>query len=143
LATRRSKFEAAKAAGASKEETVAAAFERVHGDLEKRLQPFKNLFGLGGYECEASPRSPACRRGAPPEDASAKLGKLESVKTKELEDLDVVEEDALDRSDPGRDGSCEAACDGNARARPWSLRGAKHREAIRRTPQGDRERLPA
>ena len=33
--------------------------------------------------------APACRRGAPPEDASAKLGKLESVKTKELEDLDV------------------------------------------------------
>ena len=56
--------------------------------------------------------APACRRGAPPEDASAKLGKLESVKTKELEDLDVAEEDALDRSDPGRDGSCEAACDG-------------------------------
>jgi hypothetical protein len=39
LATRRSKFEAAKAASASKEETVAAAFERVHGGLEKRLQP--------------------------------------------------------------------------------------------------------
>ena len=84
----------------------------------------------------------------PPEDASAQLGELESVETKELEDLDIAEQDALDRlseeiadrygeripseTDPMKPRASDA------RARPWPLRGARHREAIRRTPQGDR-----
>jgi hypothetical protein len=46
----------------------------------------------------------------------------------------VAEEDALDRSDPGRDGSCEAACDGTreqGRGR-WEAQGIEKQFAERR-----------
>jgi hypothetical protein len=43
FATRRAKFKGAKREGASKEETVAAAFEALHAEPEKRLQLFKKI----------------------------------------------------------------------------------------------------
>ena len=58
FATRRAKFEGAKREGASKEETVAAAFEAMHAEPEKRLQLLKKI-KVAFEKVSAKHRTPA------------------------------------------------------------------------------------
>lgn len=100
FATRRSKFEQAKAAGVSKEESVAAAFERLHAEPEKRLNLFEKIRKT--FE-QVSTRHRAAEarlvsEAPPPQDVTAAIDRLEAMETKALEDLDADEQDALEKS---------------------------------------------
>jgi hypothetical protein len=98
FATRRGKAAQAQAEGISREESVAAAFERMHAAPEKRLsllQRIKADFArIRAENAAAEAEMPAPAQVDPTEE----INRLEAQETKALEDLDVEEQDALDRS---------------------------------------------
>ena len=98
FASRRSKRAQARVEGVSREESIAAAFERIHAEPKARLSLLERI--KSEYErvraenaaAEAGVVAPA------PVEPTAQIAQLEAQETKVLEDLDVAEQDALDRS---------------------------------------------
>jgi hypothetical protein len=98
FAGRRGKAAQARAEGISREESVAAAFERMHAVPAERLALLERIKGeyqrvrAQNVAAEAGVVAPA------PVNPTAEIDRLEATETKTLEDLDIAEQDALDRS---------------------------------------------
>jgi hypothetical protein len=93
FATRRVKFEGAKREGASKEETVAAAFEAIYDSSPRWRPAFEKA-----REAHRTVEERIAMATPAPIDASESITQLEAKETLALEDLDAEEEAALEQS---------------------------------------------
>lgn len=98
FATRRGKAAQAQAEGISREESVAAAFERMHAAPGERLALLERIkreyTRIRAQNVAAEAAAPAPQQI----DPTAELDRLEAQETKALEDIDVEEQAALDAS---------------------------------------------
>lgn len=98
FATRRGKAAQAQVEGISREASVEAAFERMHAAPGERLGLLERIkreyTRIRAQNVATEAAAPAPQQIDPTE----KLNQLEAQETKAIEDLDVEEQDALDRS---------------------------------------------